>query len=141
MQDIVARSLAQRRLTMVLMIGFGGLALLLSAVGIYGVVAYGVSQRFREFGIRIAIGATSGRVTRDVLWQGATMAIAGAVVGLILAVTAAGVMRTLVFDVAPRDVASFLVATLVLMIVTMIASYAPARRAASVDPAIALRAE
>jgi putative ABC transport system permease protein len=141
MSEIVDRSLAQRRLTTALMVGFGAIALLLAAVGIYGVIAYGVTQRLREFGIRVALGATSRDVTRFVVWQGTSMAIGGAIVGLALAVAVAGVMSNLVYGVAPRDVASFVVATFILMAVAGVASYIPARRAAAVDPAVPLRSE
>jgi ABC-type antimicrobial peptide transport system permease subunit len=141
MTQIVDRSLAQRRLTTTLMVGFSGLALLLAAVGIYGVVAYGVTLRLREFGIRVALGATRSDVTRFVVWQGAAMAIAGSAVGLVLAVAAAGVMSNLVYGVAPRDVVSILGATALLLAVAGLASYVPARRAGAVDPAVTLRAE
>lgn len=141
MSQIIDRSLAQRRLTTILMVGFGGIALLLAAVGIYGVVAYGVTQRLREFGIRVALGATRSDVTRLVVWQGTSMAIAGSAIGLVLALAAGGIMRTLVYDVAPRDVASILGATALLMLVACLASYIPARRAAGVDPGVTLRVE
>jgi len=141
MQEIVDRSLAQRRLTTTLMVGFGGIALLLAAVGIYGVVAYGVTQRLREFGIRVALGATRREVTRFVVWQGTSMAIVGSVVGVLLVLAAAGIMSNLVYGVAPRDVASILGATIMLMLVATVASFIPARRAAAVDPAVTLRAE
>lgn len=141
MREIVGRSLAQRRLTTVLMVGFSGIALLLAAVGIYGVVAYGVAQRLREFGIRAALGATSHDVTRLVVRQGASMAIAGSALGLVLAIATAGVMSNLVYEVAPRDAASILGATAVLMLVALLACYIPARRAAAVDPGVTLRAE
>ena len=141
MPEIVDRSLAQRRLTTMLMAGFGALALLLAAVGIYGVVAYGVTQRMREFGIRVALGATRREVTRLVVWQGTLMAIVGSVVGLILAVAAAGAMSNLVYGVAPRDVVSILGAAALLLLVAAVASYIPARRAAAVDPGVTLRAE
>lgn len=141
MDDIIDRSLAQRRLTTMLMVGFAAIALLLAAVGIYGVVAYGVTQRIREFGIRVALGATRNEVTRLVVWQGTSMAIAGAVVGLALALAAAGVMSNLVYGVAPRDAVSIIGATGALLLVAGLASYLPARRAAAVDPAVTLRSE
>jgi len=141
LRAIVDASLAQRRVTTLLMAGFSAIALLLAAVGIYGVVAYGVTQRLREFGIRVALGATRGDVTRSVVWQGASMALAGAAVGLALAVGAAGAMSSLVYGVAPRDAMSILGATVVLLLVTVVASYFPARRAAAVDPGVTLRAE
>ena len=141
MTEIVDRSLAQRRLTTVLMAGFSTLALLVAAVGLYGVVAYGVTQRMREFGIRVALGATRRNVTSHVVWQGTSMAIAGSVLGLVFATAAAGLMRNLVYGVAPRDVASICGATALLMLVAGVASYFPARRAAAVDPAVTLRSE
>jgi putative ABC transport system permease protein len=141
MEDVVDSSLAQRRVTTVLMVGFGAAALLLAAVGIYGVVAYGVTQRLREFGIRVALGATPGGVTRLVVWQATSMAMAGAVIGVALAIAAAGTMSNLVFGVAPRDLASILAATTLLVVVAALASYLPARRAAGVDPGSTLRSE
>ena len=141
MTEIVDRSLARRRLTTTLMVGFSGLALLVAAVGIYGVVAYGVSQRMREFGIRVALGATRRRMTGLVVWQGASMAIAGSALGLVFAIAAGGLMQNLVYGVAPRDAASLVAATALLMLVAGVASYVPARRAAAVDPAVTLRAE
>lgn len=139
--QIVDRSQAKRRLTTVLMIGFGGASLLLTAVGIYGVVAFGVTQRMREFGIRVAVGATRGGITRAVVWQGTAMAVAGSFVGLVLAIAAAGVMRTLVYGVAPMDLSSMLGAAALLILVAGVASYIPARLAATVDPALSLRSD
>ena len=141
MTQIVDRSLAQRRLTTMLMVAFGGVALLLAAVGIYGVVAYGVTQRMREFGIRVAIGATRRDVSRLVVWQGTSMALAGSVIGLLIATAGSRVMSNLVYGVVPRDVASILGAAALLMVVAGAASYVPARRAAAVDPAVTLRTE
>ncbi len=141
MAEIVDRSMARRRLTTLLMAAFSGLALLLAAVGIYGVVAYGVAQRMREFGIRVALGATRRDVTRLVVWQGTSMAIAGSAVGLTLAIAGAGLMRNLVYEVAPTDWRAFLARRALLMFVAAVASYIPARQAAAVDPGMALRAE
>ena len=141
MNGIIDRSQARRRLTTLLMLGFGAVALVLAAVGIYGVVAFGVMQRMREFGIRIAIGATRSDVTRLILRQGTTVAIAGAVIGLAVALAGAGILRSLVYEVAPRDVGSIVGATAVLILVAMVASYVPARRAAATDPGITLRSE
>jgi predicted permease len=141
MTDIVRRSETQRRLTTILMTGFSGAALLLSAVGIYGVVAYGVARRMREFGIRVALGATRHEVTRLVVWQGMASAIGGAAVGVLLGIVGARIMSNLVFGVSPMDVASIIGATALLVLGTAVASYVPARRAAAVDPAVTLRAE
>lgn len=141
MTEIVARSLAQRRMTTWMTVAFAALALLLAAVGVYGVVTYGVTHRLREFGIRTALGATRRDVLQLVVRQGASMAIVGSAIGLALAIVAAGVMRTLVYGVESRDVASLAGATIALMLVAIAASYVPARRAAAVDPAVTLRSE
>lgn len=141
MDGIIDRSQARRRLTTLLMLGFGAVALVLAAVGIYGVVAFGVTQRMREFGIRIAVGATRSDVTRLILRQGTTVAIAGAAIGLAVALAGAGILRSLVYEVAPRDAGSIVGATAVLILVAIAASYVPARRAAATDPGVTLRTE
>jgi len=141
MPEIVRRSETQRRLTTILMTGFSAAALLLSAVGIYGVVAYGVARRMREFGIRVALGATRQEVTRLVVRQGTASAISGAAVGVLLVVGGARLMSNLVFGVSPRDLPSIVGATALLVLGAAVASYVPARRAAGVDPAVTLRAE
>lgn len=141
MSQIVRESVSSRRLAMHLMIAFSALALILAAVGIYGVVAYDVTQRMREFGIRVALGATAADIVRMASWQGTSSALVGAAVGLALAVGTAGAMSNLVFGIEPRDATSIFVATLLLLLVTVIASYVPARLAGAVDPAITLRAE
>jgi putative ABC transport system permease protein len=141
MTDVVGRSLVQRRVTMMLITAFGAIALVLAAVGIYGVVAFGVTQRLREFGIRVALGATSADVAGSVLREGTSMAAIGAIVGLGGAVFLSGAMSNLVFEVAPRDFVSFGAAATALLIVAAVASYIPARRASAVDPAVTLRSE
>ena len=141
MPQIVAGSVSSRRLAMHLLTAFSALALVLAAVGIYGVVAYGVTQRMREFGIRAALGATGAEVTRLAAWQGTSSALVGAAVGLAVALGAAGTMSRLVFGVAPRDAISIVSATTLLLVVALVASYLPARRAGAVDPGITLRGE
>lgn len=141
MQEIVSRSLAQRRVTTALMLAFAVVALLLSAVGIYGVVVYGVSQRRREFGIRVALGARRADVTRLVVWQGTSMALVGTAIGIALAMLGTGALTHLVFGVALRDVTSLVVAAGTLIGVAALASWIPARRAATVDPAVTLRSD
>jgi putative ABC transport system permease protein len=141
MPQIVDASVSSRTLAMHLMMAFSGIALVLATVGIYGVVAYGVTQRIREFGIRVALGATGSEIVRLAAWQGTSAALAGAAIGLALAVGAAGVMSNLVFGIAPRDAISIVGATAVLLLVTVVASYIPARQAAAVDPGITLRGE
>ena len=141
MPQILAESVSARTLAMHLMMAFSGLALLLAAVGIYGVVAYGVTQRIREFGIRVALGATGSEIVRLAAWQGTSAALVGAAIGLALAVAGAEAMSNLVFGIAPRDAISIFSATALLLLVTVIASYIPARQAAAVDPGITLRGE
>ncbi len=141
MTDIIGDSQAQRRLTTLLIAAFSGIALLLAAVGIYGVVSYGVTQRIREFGIRVALGATGRTVSRLVVWQGVSMAVLGSVIGLVLAIAATRIMANVVYGVAPTDITSFLGATTLLLLVATLASYVPSRRAAAIDPAVILRAE
>lgn len=141
MHAVVERSLAQRTLVTTLIAAFGAIALLLAAVGVYGVIAYGVTQRIREFGIRVALGAQRGAVARMVVAQGVSTALAGAAIGLACALLLAGALRTLVYGVAPHDIVSLAMSVFVMIVVAAIASYIPARRASSVDPAVALRGE
>ncbi len=140
MTEIVDLSEAQRWLTTLLMVGFSGLALLLAAVGVYGVVACNVAQRVREFAIRTAIGASPGAVTQQVVWQGLSIAMIGVAAGLVLSMGAAGLVTSLVYGVAARDALTLLGAALFLLLVAGLASYIPARRAAAVDPGVTLRA-
>jgi predicted permease len=141
MEEVLDRSLAQRWLNTVLLGSFAGISLLLASVGVYGVVAFGVTRRVREFGIRLALGAERSQVARLVVGQGAALAAAGTVLGVVAAAILAGAMQSLVYGVPPRDLASFAIASAVLLAVAVLASYLPARRAASVDPAVTLRSE
>lgn len=141
MVDVVDRSLVQRRLAMQLIAAFGAIALGLAAVGIYGVVSYGVTQRRREFGVRLALGATPGAVTRFVVRDGLTMATLGCAVGLGAALAVGSAMSNLVYGVSSRDALSLAGAVVILFGVTIVASYLPARRAAAIDPAVTLRTE
>lgn len=141
MRTVVDRSLAQRTLVTTLIAAFGAIALLLAAVGVYGVIAYGVTQRLREFGIRVALGAPRGAVARMVVGQGISTALVGAAVGLVCALALSGALSTLVYGVAPRDLASLAGAVGAMLLVAAIASYIPARRASGVDPAVTLRNE
>jgi predicted permease len=141
MDDALSDSVAQPRFYMVLLGAFAGLALLLAAIGIYGVISYTVSQRTRELGIRIALGATQDRVVRLVLGQGVSLTVAGVVVGLVGAYWLVHLLSALLFGVAATDAATFGGVAVVLLGVAALASYLPARRAARVDPVIAMRAE
>ncbi len=141
MAQVVADSTSDRRLNMLLFVLLGGLALALAAVGVYGVVAYSVTQRTHEIGVRMAIGARPTDVRRMVLRQGCRLAVGGVAIGLMLALAAARVMRGLLFHVSPSDPATFVLVAAALIGVAALASYVPARRATRVDPMIALRGE
>jgi predicted permease len=141
MSDIVSQSLSWRRFSTVLMVCFAGLALALTCVGIYGVAAYAVSQRVQEIGLRMALGARPAGVVALVVRQGVAPAAAGLVVGLGVALLLTKVLSKLLFGIGPRDPLSFASVAVVLLGVAIVASYVPARRAARVDPAGALRAE
>jgi len=133
--------LTTRRSLMWLLGLFAGLALVLAAVGLYGVLNYDVSQRTREIGIRGAIGATQGQIINLILGQGLRKAALGLVAGLIGAILLTRFLRKLLFDVSPVDPAAYIAVTGLLLLVALLASWLPARRAARVDPVIALRAE
>jgi ABC-type antimicrobial peptide transport system permease subunit len=121
--------------------GFGLLTLLLSAIGVYGVVAFTVANRTREIGLRIAIGATREQVLRGVITDAIRLAVPGLVVGALLAVGAAATLRSELLSVSPLDPMSFCIAVGVLFVVVLLASIIPARRASGIDPMEALRYE
>ena len=139
MDDIVASSLAENAFTMLLLVIAATVAVALGVVGLYGVISYTVKQRTAEIGIRLAIGAQPGHVRRMVLGQGLSVALVGVAIGLIVAAIASRFMGSLVFEVSTRDPITFAVVALMLIAVSAAASYLPARRAASIDPARALR--
>jgi predicted lysophospholipase L1 biosynthesis ABC-type transport system permease subunit len=139
MSEVVATALATPRLTGFLLSAFAAIALALAAVGIYGVLAYLVSQRTQEIGIRLAIGADRAQVLRLILRQGVMLALMGLGTGLLAALALTGVMRTMLYEVAPTDPVTFLVVGTVLFLVALMASYLPAWRATRVSPVIALR--
>jgi putative ABC transport system permease protein len=141
LDEVVDRSLAQRWLQTALLGGFAATAILLASIGVYGVIAYGVGQRTREFGIRLALGARRGEIVGVVMRRGAALFAAGAGIGLAAAAASARVLSTLLFNVGAFDLVSFAAATLVLCAVALAACGLPARRAAGVDPSAALRTE
>jgi putative ABC transport system permease protein len=141
MDDVVSASLAQRRFAMQVVSLFGVLALLLAGIGIYGVMAYSVSQRTREIGIRLALGASNSAILRPLLWQGTLLTCAGVGIGLLSAFALTRSLRSLLFGVAPNDLLTYAGLALLLAGVAMLACYVPARRAIRVNPLVALRNE
>lgn len=141
LDQFVDDSMARTSFTLVMLAIAAGVALFLGAVGVYGVISYIVSQRTREIGVRMALGAEQADVRRMVLKQGGTLAGAGVVVGLIMASLLTRLMASLLYGVSPIDLPTFGAVALALSAIALLASYLPARRASSVDPVMALRAE
>ncbi|HEY6804331.1 MAG TPA: ABC transporter permease [Pyrinomonadaceae bacterium] len=141
MDQLVARSVAPQRFNLSLLSLFSAIGLLLSAIGIYGVMAYNVSQRTHEIGLRMALGAQTRQILGLVLRQGMTLALVGTVLGLGLALSLTRVMKKLLFGVSATDPLTLVLVSLVLMSAAFLACYLPARRAARVDPLVALRHE
>ncbi len=139
LDQVVGRSIAERRFTMLLLATFAALALTLAVIGVYGVLAYLVSQRTREIGVRLAIGAAPSDVVRLFVREGLVLAAIGLVCGLAGAVAAARALTTMLFGVTPTDPVTFAGVATALAIIALAASYLPARRAAAVDPMNALR--
>jgi putative ABC transport system permease protein len=141
MDQVLADSTSDRRLNMLLFMLLGGLALALATVGVYGVVAYAVTLRTHEIGVRMAIGAKPADVVRMMLNEGGRLAIAGVAVGSVLALAGARLIRGLLFEISATDPLTFAAVAVGLLGVALTASYIPARRATRVDPMIALRGE
>ena len=139
--ELIDQGLWAPRMGAVLLTGFGGVALLLAVVGVYGVLSYSVNQQAREIGIRMAMGAQSGRILRLVVGQGMRLAIAGLVIGTLIALAATRVLSSLLFGVSAHDPLIFGGVSLILATAAILACYIPARRATKVDPTIALRYE
>jgi putative ABC transport system permease protein len=141
MDEMVADSGSLRRFDMWLIGAFAVLALTLAGLGIYGVMAYSVSQRTREIGIRVALGAQGWNVLRLIMGQGAKLAVAGVVVGIVGAIGMTRLMASLLFGVSPTDLSTFSVVPLIVLALILVGCYVPARRATKVDPMVALRYE
>ena len=141
MKDYLAQNTEQPRLSVMLLAGLGGLALLIAVIGIYGVVSYSVVQRTQEIGVRMALGATRRHVLRMVVGQASRLIVAGVALGVGISLALGSVMRTLLFQVSEHDPWTFAAIAVVLVVVGLVASVMPARHATRVDPLVALKAE
>jgi predicted lysophospholipase L1 biosynthesis ABC-type transport system permease subunit len=141
MQEVYGRSVARTSFTLAMLGIASTMALALGIIGIYGVISYTVSERRREIGIRLALGAQSGHVVSMVLRQGATLALLGVGIGLAAAFGLARLMMSLLFGVTPHDPLTFGAVAALLILVALLACYIPARRAMKIDPMVALRYE
>jgi putative ABC transport system permease protein len=140
-EQYVADSLARRRFALTLLAAFAGLAALLTAAGIYGLLAYSVSGRAREFGIRAALGATPEKLLRMILTEGAAVTIPGLAVGIAVSLACARLVKSLLYRISPMDPVSLAAAGVLLSVISLLSVWLPARRAARVDPGVALRIE
>jgi putative ABC transport system permease protein len=141
MEDLLSRSVGQRRLSMMLLSLFSGIALVLASIGIYGVMSYSVTQRSRELGVRIALGADRSDVLRLVLRQGMGLALAGIGIGLAAALGLTRLIESQLYGVAATDPTTFAVVAAVLAATALLANLIPAIRAMRMDPAVVLREE
>jgi predicted lysophospholipase L1 biosynthesis ABC-type transport system permease subunit len=141
MLDRLEATMATRRLLLTTVGVFAGAALLLAAIGLYAVVAYGVSQRTREVGVRVALGATRGAIARMVVREGTRLAVIGTAIGVCIALAATRLIRGLLFDTPATDVVSYAATAAVLLAVAALACYVPARRASRLSPVEAIRGE
>jgi ABC-type antimicrobial peptide transport system permease subunit len=141
MRELVSDSMAQRRFTALLLGVFAAVATLLASAGVYGVMAYNVTSRAREIGVRLALGAQRGDVLLLLLKQGVNLVSAGVAIGLLASLALTRLIEGLLFGVGATDPLTFALAALSLIIVALLACLIPARRAAKVDPMITLRCE
>jgi putative ABC transport system permease protein len=141
LEELVTTSVATRRFTMTLLVTFAGLALVLALAGVYGVLAYSITRRTQEIGVRLALGAEHGRVLRSTILRGLRPVLIGMLIGLGLSFWVSGFMTTLLFGVTTNDASTYVVVTLALLVTAVLSCYIPARQVLRVDPTIALRAE
>jgi putative ABC transport system permease protein len=141
LDDIIGESLAPERFSTTLLTVFAALALGLASIGVYGVVAYSVTQRTHEIGLRMALGAQPWDIFKLVISQGGRLALIGIIFGMLGALASTRLMRTLLFGVTPHDPLTLIIVCGVLIVAVLLACYIPARRAAKVDPLVALRYE
>jgi putative ABC transport system permease protein len=139
--DVLGKTIATRTFALWLVGGFAAVALLLGVIGIYGVISYSVSQRTKEIGIRMALGAQNTTILRGVLWEGLRFTLFGLVLGSAGALIATRSLQSLLYETKPTDVTTFTVIACVLTVSALLASFVPAQRASSVDPMVALRYE
>ena len=141
MEQIVSMSVSQPRFRTALLVVFSALALLMASIGVYGTTSYSARQRTREFGVHIAMGATTRDVLRAVLGRAAIVIAAGLALGLLASLGLTRVLTKFLYGVTPLDPSTFVTAPLFLFVIAIIACYVPARRATRVDPIVALRYE
>jgi putative ABC transport system permease protein len=141
LDDRIAGALSRPRFNAALVAGFAGAALLVAALGVYGMLSYSVSSRLREIGVRLALGAAPDRIVRFILGEGLRLAVIGVTIGLVAALAAGRVTRSLVVDVSPTDPRILAAVTIVMLTVAFLAAFLPARRASAVDPIVVLRQE
>jgi len=141
MQQVVGESTARNDFNMTLLTIFASVALVLAAIGLYGLMAYSVQQRTQEIGVRMALGANPGQVRRMVVLQGMRLNLIGVILGIVASLALTRLMKSMLFGVTPWDPATIVIVVLLLISVTLLAAYLPARRASRVDPIVALRYE
>jgi predicted permease len=141
LERILSASVARERFTMLLLLLFGGVALVLASVGVYGVISYGISQRTAELGVRLALGAEPGDVLKLVLTQGIRLAVAGVALGLVGAALLSRVITSQLYGVGATDPSTYIAVAVSLLVVAMVAAYIPARRTARLDPVLALQGD
>ena len=140
-EDLIGRSTAPARASMILLAGFASLALLLAVIGLYGLIAYSASQRTREIGIRVALGAKRQNILGLILKKGMVLTITGAAIGIAVSLALTRFLSSLLFQVSPTDPVVFVWVSLLLFLTAFLACYIPARRASRIDPITALRYE
>jgi ABC-type antimicrobial peptide transport system permease subunit len=138
-RTIVDRAVSPRRFFMLLVAAFAGLGLLLATLGIYGVISYSVARQTSEIGVRMALGATAGRVQRQVLGNTLRLALTGIVLGAVIAIVVARAITSLLYATSPWDLPSYVGMALALLLVALASGYLPARRASLINPMLALR--
>jgi ABC-type antimicrobial peptide transport system permease subunit len=141
LNEVFLGTLAEPQLQTGLLLGFGAIAMLLASAGVFGVVSYETSRRTREIGIRVALGATRGRVIRHVMARSLRLTALGAIAGLGVASVVTRFMSSMLYGIPPTDAAAFIAGTALILLAAAFAAYLPARRASQIDPLVALRSE